>query len=589
MKKKRLIWHIYPSYVLLSALAMIAVAISASRIARHFHYEQTEKELKNATYLIVEQLKAGPITNKVLEIDILCQSLACKTGYRITVILPSGVVVGDSEKDPTTMDNHGDREEVLEAKEKGIGRSIRYSDTLKVEMLYIAMPLTIDGIPKGTVRTSLSLASIDEALVQIWWKIFLAGLIIALIAIVAAVLISRRISRPLERIRLSGESFGQGGKYEKLPSSNISEVDVLTNTLNIMADQLDARINTIQRQHDEQSALLSCMVESVLAVDREKNVIRMNKSAEELLQVDAASSLGKNIMEVIRNADLLELVNKSLTSSDPQEKEIFLSDTDRYLLGTGSALHRSDGQRIGAVIVLNDITRLRKMERMRQEFIANVSHELNTPITSILGFTATLRDGAADNIADRERFLEIIHKQSNRLKAIVEDLLALSSIEDSTEKGEIELKEIHIGTAIQNAVQACQTAATEKNIQLEISCAENLKANINLSLIQQAIINLIHNAVKFSEPGIKVEIIGEESDTEIAIQVRDQGPGIAEKHLSRLFERFYRVDDSRSRSLGGTGLGLAIVKHIVIAHSGRVAVESEEGKGSTFSIFLPKV
>jgi two-component system phosphate regulon sensor histidine kinase PhoR len=225
---------------------------------------------------------------------------------------------------------------------------------------------------------------------------------------------------------------------------------------------------------------------------------------------------------------------------------------------------------------------------MRRDFIADVSHELNTPITSILGFTATLRDGAADNIADRDRFLEIIHKQSNRLKAIVEDLLALSSIEDSTEKGEIELKEIPVGAAIQNAVQACQTAATEKNIQLEISCPENLKANINLSLLQQAIINLIHNAVKFSEPGIKIEIIAGQSDTEIAIQVRDQGPGIAPKHLSRLFERFYRVDDSRSRSLGGTGLGLAIVKHIVAAHKGRVAVESEEEKRSTFSIFLPK-
>jgi len=586
MKKKRLIWHIYPSFVLLLALAMISVAISASRIAHNFHYERTEKELTNATYLIVERFKAGLITNNTSEINILCQSLARKTGYRVTVILPSGVVAGDSEKDSATMDNHGNREEVLEAKAKGIGQFKRYSNTLKEEMLYVAMPLTIGGEPKGIVRTSLSLAKIDEALVQMWWKIFLAGLIIALIAVLATALISRRISRPLEQIRLSGKSFGQGGQYEKLLSCSISEVDFLIHTLNIMADQLNARISTIKRQHDEQSAIFSCMVESVLAVDGEKNLIRINKSAEKLFQVDAASSLEKNIMEVIRNVDLLELISRSLAGSDTQEMEIFLSDTDRYLLGTGSALHGPDGQRVGAVIVLNDITRLRKMERMRRDFIADVSHELNTPITSILGFTATLRDGTVDNTADQKRFLDIIHKQSNRLKAIVEDLLALSSIEDSTEKGEIELEENHIAAAIHSAVQVCQTAATEKNIQIEISCAETLKANINLSLMQQAIINLVHNAIKFSEPGTKVEIIAENFDTEIAIHVRDQGPGIAQKHLSRLFERFYRVDDSRSRSLGGTGLGLAIVKHIARFHGGSVSVQSTVGEGSRFTIHL---
>ncbi len=589
MKKKRLIWHIYPSYVLLSALAMIAVAVSASRIAHHFHYKRTEHELTNATFLIMGQLKTRPSLDQTSEIDDMCQSLARKTGYRVTVILPSGVVAGDSEKDPTTMDNHGNREEILEAKEKGVGHSKRYSDTLKEEMLYVAMPLTIDGELKGYVRTSLSLATINEALIQLWWKLFWAGLFIACIAVVAAALISRRITRPLERIRLSGESFGKGGQYEKLPSSGISEVDVLTNTLNIMADQLDARIHTIKQQHDEQSALLSCMVESVLAVDAEKNLLRMNQSAEKLFQVDAASSLGKNIMEVIRNVDLLELATSSLTCSDPQEREIYLSGAERYLLGTGSALHGPEGQRIGAVIVVNDITRLRKMERMRRDFIADVSHELNTPITAILGFMDTLCEGAVENTADRERFLEIIHKHSHRLKAIVADLLALSGIEESAEKREIEFTPGHIRTAIQNAVQACQTEATEKNIALEIYCPETLKANINLSLLQQAIINLVHNAVKFSEPDTQVEITGKESDTEIAIQVRDQGPGIAAKHLSRLFERFYRVDDSRSRNLGGTGLGLAIVKHIVLAHSGRVAVESEENKGSTFSIFLPKI
>jgi two-component system, OmpR family, phosphate regulon sensor histidine kinase PhoR len=587
MKKKRLIWHIYPSFVLLSALAMIAVAISASRIARNFHYEQTEKELTNATYLIVEQLKAGSVMDTGLEIDMLCQSLAQKTGYRVTVILPSGVVAGDSEKNPATMDNHGGREEVQGAQTKGIGRSIRYSDTLKEDMLYVAMPLAIDGESKGTVRTALSLAKIDEALVQMWWKIFLAGLVIALIAMVSAALIARRISRPLERIRLSGESFGQGGQYEKLPSSGISEVDVLTNTLNIMADQLDARIQTIKRQHDEQSALLSCMVESVLAVDGENKIIRMNQSAEELFQVDAASSLGKNIMEVIRNSDLLELVNRSLASSDPQEKEIFLSDTDRILLGTGSALHEPNGERIGAVIVLNDMARMRRLENLRRDFVGNVSHELKTPVTSIKGFVETLLDGAMEEPEEARRFLNIIAQQSNRLNSIIEDLLSLSRIEEYGEKRKMSLEKETLKPVLVDALELCQAAAEKKGITIELLCAEDLDVEINSLFLEQAIVNLVNNAVKYSGPGSKIHVTVTQEEESFCISVRDNGPGIEPKHLSRIFERFYVVDKARSRKLGGTGLGLAIVKHVAQAHGGQVTVESEVGKGSIFTITIP--
>ncbi len=588
MKKKRLIWYIYPSYVLLSALAMIAVAISASRIARSFHYERTEEDLASACFLLAEQLQDGSGIFPAPDIDTLCKTLAQKSGYRITVILPTGTVIGDSENEPASMENHGNREEIREAMTQGVGHKIRYSNTLREEMMYVAVPLTMDGVIKGIVRLSLSLAKIDKAIDRMWRQIALAGLIIVLIAMGVAVLISYRISRPLERIRQSVKSLGAGEFYKKLPSSEIYEVDVLAKTLNTMSDHLQVRIHTIQQQQEEQSALLSCMVESMLAVDEEKNLIRINKAAEELFRVKATPSLGKNIMEVIRNADLLELVRETLASCHPAEKEIYLPETGKYLQGYGGVLYGPDKQRAGAVIVINDITRLRKMERMRRDFVTNISHELKTPITSILGYTETLRTEAEEEKSSKKNFLDIIYKQSTRLQAIVEDLLALSSIEDDTEKGRIELREKNVDLVLQNAMQACQTAATKKNIQLEITCAPNLKANINLALLQRAVGNLVDNAVKYSDPGSKVDIIGEESEKEIAVHVRDQGPGIAEKHLTRLFERFYRIDEGRSRQLGGTGLGLALVKHIVIAHNGRVAVQSEYGKGSIFSIFLPK-
>jgi len=588
MKKKRLIWHIYPSYVILSVLAMCAVVISASRIARSFYYERTDKQLNSASRLIVEQLAAQPDLLKGPGIDSLCKTLARKSNYRVTVILPDGTVVGDSEKDPVSMDNHRMREELSQALADGIGRSIRYSDTLKEKMMYVAIPLTVGSTHLATVRTSLSLSQISQATTRMWRQMAWDGLVIAVIAIAAALWISRRISHPLERIRQSTASLDWDSPQARLPSSDISEVDTLTQALNGMRDQLRTRMTTIQQQHDEQSALLSCMTESVLAVDAHKQLIKMNQAAEAQFHVKADESLGKNIMEVIRNADLLDLVNKTFASGMPEQREIYLTDAQTYLMGNGSVLRRADGRRIGAVIVLNDITRVRKMERMRRDFVADVSHELRTPITSILGFAETLRDTSVEDASQRDHFLDIVYRQSVRLQTIVEDLLALSSIENETEKGEIELNKGHIATVIQAAAQACQPVATEKQIQLEISCTETLPTQMNLQLLQQAVMNLVDNAIKFSEPGSTVRVVGVETDDEIVIQVRDQGPGIAQEHHARLFERFYRVDKSRSRRLGGTGLGLAIVKHVALAHQGRVGVESEYGKGSTFSIHLPK-
>jgi two-component system phosphate regulon sensor histidine kinase PhoR len=588
MKKKRLIWHIYPSYVLLAVLAMAAVLISVSGIARSFHYARTDQQLVSASHLIAEQFVAQPELLDGPAGDALCKSLAQRSGYRITLMLPDGTVIGDSEKDPATLDNHGDRREILDALSQGIGRSRRYSDTLKQEMMYVAIPITIAGEHRGTVRTSLSLDLINETTARMWRQFFWDGLLIALVAVVAALWISRRISHPLERIRQSAVSLDWEHSNERLPSSDISEVDTLTRTLNTMMDQLKKRVHTIQQQHDEQSALLSCMTECMLAVDAEKKLIKMNRSAEALFRINARASLGKNIMEVIRNADLLNLVNRTFASNTSQENEIFLAETHTYLLGSGSVLHAPGGQRMGAVIVLNDITRLRKMEHIQRDFVADVSHELRTPITSILGFAETLRYGTVESNEEKDHFLDIICRQSNRLQAIVEDLLALSSIEDEAEKGEIELRTGHVAAVIRGAVQGCQAAAEHKQVQLEISCPERLQTLMNLQLLQQAVMNLIGNAIKFSEPESRVEIVGRETEEGIAIEVRDQGPGIAPEHHARLFERFYRVDKGRSRRLGGTGLGLAIVKHIALAHRGRVGVNSEYGKGSTFFIVLPK-
>ena len=588
MKKKRLIWHVWPSYVLLSLIAMGAVIISASHVGRTFHYEQTDRQLASACYLVAQQLQteSGVLDGTV--VDALCKTLGPKSGYRITVIQPDGTVLGDSQEDPATMDNHGNREEIQAALSEGIGRSERYSDTLKEAMMYVAVPLIVDGDLQAVVRTSLSLAQIKASTSRMWRQIVWEGLIIAVISVVAAWWMSKRISQPLERIKETAASLDWETAGTKLPSSDISEVDTLTQSLNGMMSQLRKRINTIVQQRDEQDALLACMTESVLAVDAQKNLIKMNRSARQLFQIDSDEALGKNIMEVIRNADLLELVNSTFASHTPELKDIFIPDTHMYLQGHCSVLTRGDGHPMGAVMVLNDVTRLRKMERVRREFVADVSHELRTPITSILGFSETLRSAAVEDDKERDHFLDVICKQSLRLQAIVEDLLSLASIENDAETGEVDLQPSHVAAVLRGAAQACQGAVEEKELTLEVTCPGSLEANMDSQLLQQAVMNLTNNAIKFSEPGTHVDIEGKLSEQEVVIEVRDQGPGIARKHHARLFERFYRVDKGRSRRLGGTGLGLAIVKHIALAHKGRVTVESEYGKGSTFSIWLPR-
>jgi two-component system phosphate regulon sensor histidine kinase PhoR len=260
---------------------------------------------------------------------------------------------------------------------------------------------------------------------------------------------------------------------------------------------------------------------------------------------------------------------------------------DRVLQVNGTSLRDAQGRSIGAVIVLNDVSRLRQLESMRRDFAANVSHELKTPITSIKGFVETLLDGALQDPHDAERFLRIVARQADRLNAIIEDLLSLSRVEKDAEAAEIALSMADLRPVLESALDDCKSKASLRGIRLAFDCAAEVVARINPPLLEQAVMNLLDNAVKYSEPGGDVHLLVQAAAGEVSIRVRDHGCGIAPEHLPRLFERFYRVDKARSRKQGGTGLGLAIVKHIVLAHRGRVTVESEPGAGSTFCIHLP--
>ncbi|MBC8486386.1 MAG: HAMP domain-containing protein [Bacteroidetes bacterium] len=515
--------------------------------------------------------------------------MADLSNTRITVVSKTGKVLADSDENPYLMDRHSDRLEIIEALNGRTGTSVRYSYTLNQDMMYLAIPVFENDVIVAVVRLSFPLTFIEDTLWQIQERIIIGGIIIAVLAAFLSFIISRRISRPLERIRKGAERFARGKFDKKLYGRGSVEISSLAETLNTMAKQLDERIRTLSKQRNEQEAMLRSMVEGVIAVDMDERIILINKAAGNFFQISAKDCSKKLISEVIRNTSLQEFIRYALKSNKRTKTEITIfQEKDLVLEIRGSALQDVKGNQIGTLIVMNDITQFRQLESMRSEFVANVSHELKTPITSIKGFVETLQDGEVKDPDKIIQFLDIIAKQTDRMNAIIDDLLKLSRIEQQKESSDIQLSQNKICDIIIGAVQDCKSQTAQKRISINIDCDDNLSANINPLLLRQAIINLVDNSIKYSDTGSNIEITVFEKKKKIVISVRDWGCGISNEHHHRLFERFYRVDKARSHGLGGTGLGLAIVKHIAAIHNGKVSVESEPGNGSTFSIHLPK-
>ena len=332
------------------------------------------------------------------------------------------------------------------------------------------------------------------------------------------------------------------------------------------------------------------MHEGIVAINTNEAIISMNRAAAEMFENDREKATGRSVQEVVRNIELQTFVRQALATDDEQESDISLFKPGETILYIRSSpILDTHGQRIGTLLVMADVTKLRRLENMRRDFVANVSHEIKTPLTAIKGYVETLYNQEVDSKEESERFLGVIIKHVNRLNAIVEDLLSLSRIErtDEDSGSALDFRETRLGDIIQTAVQVCQNQADEKNITIEQRGELDLKARVDATLLEQAILNLLDNAIKFSDSDSVVAIDVKRRNGATGIHITDRGCGIARNHLARLFERFYRVDKARSRQMGGTGLGLAIVKHIVQAHGGQVTVDSKLGRGSTFSVLLP--
>jgi two-component system, OmpR family, phosphate regulon sensor histidine kinase PhoR len=587
-KKKRLLRHLFPSYLLITLISLIAVTWFASRSIRNFYLEQTTDDLLARARLLKSQMAQflGPLETRV--VDAVCKEVGESSATRFTVILPSGRVIGDSNEDPAVMDNHALRPEVITARNGDIGKSIRFSMTLRKRMMYVAIPLKEKEKMIAVIRAALPVTAIDQALKAIQIKIMLGGLFISLLAAGISLYVSRRISRPIEKLKKGADFFARGNLSHRMPGTDLVEIDSLIEALNQMAVQLEDRLNTIVRQKNELTAVLSSMAEGVIAVDMDERIISINKAGARIFEDLPQNLLNRSIPEAIRNPDLQKFINRALSSKENIEEDITLYQRgERILYVHHTPLEDAGGRQSGILVVLNDVTHLRKLENIRKDFAANVSHEIKTPLTAIKGFVETLRTGEVADPKETERFLAIIEKHVNRLTAIIEDLMKLSKIEQQDETSEIRLEESSVKSVILSAIQTCREKMETKNITVDLVCPEDISTRLDSTLMTQALVNLLDNAINYSREKSDIQISATLKDQELRIIVQDHGIGIPKEHLSRLFERFYRVDKARSRELGGTGLGLAIVKHIAHAHGGRVSVDSTFGKGSTFSLHLP--
>lgn len=590
MREQKLIWQLFPVNILILITAMVIVAWYGTHSLRMFYIEQATASLEAQSHLIHPQVRDLVLKENFNTLADYCFEAKKRVHIRLTIVDLQGKVLCDTDRIPSSMESHANRPEIIRAFKGKVGVSQRYSSTLKQIMLYVAIPIRKDGEVLGALRSAVPLTAINSELRQLFVRMSMMIIVVTTLAGCITLVVARKIALPLERMKFHAQRYASGDFTEKINVTGSVEIVSLAMAMNKMAVQLDERMRAVLGKRNELETVLASMVEGVIAVDPDDKVLYMNNAAMEQLGIGQAAVQGSSLLEVVRNIDLLRYIQKIILKDEPGESTIVLNQgrsDEKILQVHGALLYDTKKNRIGALIVINDVTRLLRLENLRRNFVANVSHELKTPITSIKGCVETLLDDTEEHPQHVRDFLEIISKQSNRLQAIIEDLLALAKIEEGSGRAEINLEQGRIKEILQGAMEACSVKAEDHNILMQLRCDEQLTARINGPLLEQGLINLLDNAIKYSKPGGTIQIDTAVVEDEIRINIKDTGIGIASQNIERLFERFYVVDKGRSRKLGGTGLGLAIVKHIVHAHGGRVTVQSELNKGSIFTIHLP--
>jgi len=587
MFRRHLLWKLYATYSLVIVFCLLLVGGLMVQRERRIDRIQAEADLVQLARVLDERLSPEMDFARGAVADDLVKSIGRTIDTRITLIAPDGRVLADTNVDSRRMENHRFRPEVQAALGGQPGSDTRTSASDFAPHLYVAIPSA--GRPGWVVRVAIPLAAFEHRVRESTSILVIGALAAAALALILGFFFTRRITRPLDTMSRGLERMERGEFGVRLDPESDDEIGQLARTLNRVQERLEVMIRTLTSQRNEREAILGSMVEGVIAVDGEDRVLLVNAAAQHVLGLGADAATGRPLLEVARFPQLSQFVEQVRSSTQPLGVELVVRDPrPRFLELHGAPLRIDARGPAGAVVVFNDVTRLRKLEEVRREFVANVSHELKTPITSIKGFLETLLDGGALEDPDASRrFLGIIARQSDRLAAIIEDLLYLSRLE--YEERQIAQHPVDLRAVIERSVMNFEHEAQARAIQVAVVIeARQRWAMGDASLLSRAVENLIDNAIKYSHPGGRVEVTLRESGDELHLAVRDFGIGIAEEHLPRVSERFYRVDTARSREMGGTGLGLAIVKHVARVHAGSLHIQSDFGRGSCFTIRLPR-
>ena len=578
------------SYILIILISFGFVAFFLDKNLEEKSLQDIKSFLVNEANLIESQVSTEDLKKENFDfLEALVKSLGPRIKSRITIVNNQGKVLADSEKsqvEALKMESHADRPEIRLALAGNIGEEIRYSSTLKIDMLYIALPIREKGQILGVVRLALPLSNVQRTLSVIKKAILLSLLFALGLAFVLGSVLTAGIIKPINKIIHISRRFSTGDFSHRILLDSQDEIGELAATLNKMAKDIEDKIREVQIQNQHLKAILESMVEGIIVTDKSSHIVSINPTVEKIFKITKQDVEGRLFLEVIRNNDIAEIINNVL-----KNRKFFSCELS--LVWPVQKIFRVDATPIfekemvsGCLVMIHDITEIRRLETMRKDFVANVSHELKTPLTSIKGFVETLLEGALEDKENSRHFLQIIQDHANRLDNLVSDLLDLSHLESQEIK--LETQSFDLKGLTDDILAGFKSQLKRKSIKAENILASGLIVKADKNKIGQVLTNLIDNAIKFNQEKGSAKIYSQDLDDKIKIFVEDSGIGIPEKDIPRIFERFYRVDKARSRELGGTGLGLSIVKHIIELHNGSVGVESTEGFGSKFWFILPK-
>jgi two-component system phosphate regulon sensor histidine kinase PhoR len=620
--KRVLFKRILLFYLIVTPLLVIVLELYLSNVIKKNYIEKLKGSLVSQARLIADRI---PFSQDNL--DDFCRRFKDKTGARVTIIDSSGRVQGDSDEPSAQMENHADRPEIRDADISEVGSSTRFSNTIKRDLFYLAIPIDGDA-GKGFIRLSVPLEDVETAVNKIRMRIIIGSLVALFIVILIGLLQTRRITKSIEDITSFSQDVAAGNFRRRLFLEEKGELGELGKNIGNMAQELDNRLKQREREKTVIEAILNNMTDGLILTDTKGRIVLSNAAIKNFFSIDSSIE-GKTLIEVFRKAELIEVIDGVVEGKEKISREVEVTyPKELYIMVNASPFYSDDkGEEIsGVILTIHDITRLKKLEDIRKDFVANVSHEIRTPIAAIKGFSETLLEGALDDRENAQRFLETIRNHSERLNSLVSDLLTLSRIE----LGDITLdkKGVNLDSVVDTVFATLKEKAEKKGLYLKKDISDGAQEIMaDRDRLIQILLNLVDNGIKFTEEGgvtVKAQSsrpsphtggFAEENEspeeTKSKIQnhedknpslvtthqpsgdffeilIEDTGIGIPKKHLSRLGERFYRVDRARSRDLGGTGLGLAIVKHLIKAHGWEMEIESTEEKGTTVRLILPE-